>query len=905
MVAEMAANLPVQIPMDMEALRLRILRKMTVAQMPEAIVSALLNLEAVIRWADPATSSSSCFKDSHRAYLAGAFALLATYTIAVGFADFVICVWIQTDFVQENYRVVTFFYFMDVCSWWPLILLTLLGSSPHVHRIVVTLLVCVACTSFLVFMGFQRAGGGAKQRCCSRFRDAIGQALLSIFMAPFLVGVNFLFFDRSLTFRPLNRWYYIVRFVAIAWIVLCEGSYREPTTGPSIICIVAIFNSLVLAVLIWAVVPLLRRARERATKRDFLERTKVEVQGTESAAALPALPAPEGEIENAEESDKTLRRPSSRTSPNFGRLRSRKFGIEDALNTLGDTFEALLLASSAESPRVRSAILGVAIKPLAEATPERLGPLLPLILPQLLLALRWRTVKEDEDERCPLTKMLLEKTLELKDTNLASQVYWQLLALSTDNKDEAASAASTYRAVRIKLLSCLDEHKFSGRDYDETFCEQALRLISDQRRLYHQLRAVARTVGQSAGSSSVKTDLLVNMLGTEDSARMIQQLKGQSLFSSRRDGMPSLMPLQSSANVLQPRPERTCCPCLRKRAQKKVDGVREEWENDQLEEMYENQQLDLLAPLGVPLPVDNTCSLAKIEPDRCFVAHSAVAPVVMCYRLASGQDEEEGSSSASTPVQRRLFALKTGDDLRQDALILQMFRIMDAQWEQAGLREVLLKPYEVLAVSPTEGIVAFVPRANKVSSILQEHEGDVHRYIEQQCSSPEEGFDRLCGSTAGYCVATYLLGVGDRHLDNIMITEDGHFFHIDFGFVLGDDPKPGAPSVRAPREVLEAIRSSGRYDHFRELVGKAFLLLRRTARLWTGLLALASAAGGNGVSVLKDHPQRAMHTVRERLHLTLSEEAAKAEILAEVEDGAMAMLPVVYDKLHQFGLFWK
>ena len=77
-------------------------------------------------------------------------------------------------------------------------------------------------------------------------------------------------------------------------------------------------------------------------------------------------------------------------------------------------------------------------------------------------------------------------------------------------------------------------------------------------------------------------------------------------------------------------------------------------------------------------------------------------------------------------------------------------------------------------------------------------------------------------STAAYCVITYLLGdrvrplqpglvnlwwsgVGDRHLENLMLTNNGNLFHIDFGFILGRKPFAGAAPTRITHEMVDAM----------------------------------------------------------------------------------------------------
>lgn len=50
-----------------------------------------------------------------------------------------------------------------------------------------------------------------------------------------------------------------------------------------------------------------------------------------------------------------------------------------------------------------------------------------------------------------------------------------------------------------------------------------------------------------------------------------------------------------------------------------------------------------------------------------------------------------------------------------------------------------------------------------------------------------------------------------RHLDNLLLRDDGRLFHVDFGFILGRDPKPFPPPMKLCKEMVEAMGGAERY----------------------------------------------------------------------------------------------
>jgi phosphatidylinositol 3-kinase len=301
-----------------------------------------------------------------------------------------------------------------------------------------------------------------------------------------------------------------------------------------------------------------------------------------------------------------------------------------------------------------------------------------------------------------------------------------------------------------------------------------------------------------------------------------------------------------------------------------------------------NELVTIDPPL--PLPLDPSVQLVGVVPESTVVFKSSLHPIKVSFKTAAGGEY---------PI---LF--KTGDDLRQDQLVIQIITLMDDLLQKENL-DLKLSPYKILATSTTAGLSQFV-RSTSFQAISSKYRNNpALAYLKQNNPDSQgpmglrkEALDTFVKSCAGYCVITYILGVGDRHLDNLLLTPHGHFFHADFGYILGRDPKPFAPAMKLSKEMVDCMGGSNseHYRQFKQYCFLAYSALRKNCNLILNLFTLMANAN---IPDIKLEPDKAVLKVKERFHLELDEEDAIRHLERIMDDNLNALVPVVIDKLHE------
>lgn len=265
--------------------------------------------------------------------------------------------------------------------------------------------------------------------------------------------------------------------------------------------------------------------------------------------------------------------------------------------------------------------------------------------------------------------------------------------------------------------------------------------------------------------------------------------------------------------------------------------------------------------------------------------------------------------TGNNPIQEYNVIFKHGDDLRQDQLILQTITLMDKLLRRENL-DLKLTPYRVLATSTRHGFVQYVDSMSLAE--VRANEGSIQNFFRRYAPAPDAPFgispdvmDTYVRSCAGYCVITYLLGVGDRHLDNLLLTKTGKLFHIDFGYILGRDPKPmPPPPMKLTREMVEAMggTSSELYREFLNLSHTAFLHLRRHSNLILNLFSLMVDANVPDIAL---EPDKTVKKVQDKFRLDLSDEEAVHYVQNLIDISVSDVMAVLVEQIHKIAQYWR
>jgi hypothetical protein len=173
------------------------------------------------------------------------------------------------------------------------------------------------------------------------------------------------------------------------------------------------------------------------------------------------------------------------------------------------------------------------------------------------------------------------------------------------------------------------------------------------------------------------------------------------------------------------------------------------------------------------------------------------------------------------------FIIKKSNTLRKEQLIscivdILQYKISDKYEE--------IPTYQIIMLSKEIGILEYIDNSITLRTI-NENGFTLQNYILNKnlhCKL-DTIKTRFVQSLAISSAIAYIIGLGDRHLDNIMINTYGNIFHVDYGYIM-ENPTIifNMPEIKVTDDIIDFLggNNSLYYNEFKKLIVKIYNQLR-------------------------------------------------------------------------------
>ena len=259
-------------------------------------------------------------------------------------------------------------------------------------------------------------------------------------------------------------------------------------------------------------------------------------------------------------------------------------------------------------------------------------------------------------------------------------------------------------------------------------------------------------------------------------------------------------------------------------------------------------------------------------------------PEILCIGVGTPKQLDSATKPHTIPFQTsqgNVHILIKKDDVRKDRYAMIMAKMLHTL---CGVRCV---NYDVFCMR-NKGWIVMLP-ACTLHSLGNRLSAHIYNSYREECVQSIR--NKFIASTVGACILSFILGVGDRHLQNMVVSR-GEIAHIDFSYLLGHDPKLSI-DIRITQSMIDMMggKESPDYQRFVTLVQDAYNQSRKFTQFWYTAMHYMSDIELYTLKDIKEHVHR-------KLMPGQLESIAATRIVEVVKHGSDSWRHTVSDVTH-------